>query len=425
MQRKQQFCNWLLCIISHAAMAALAIATVCALTLVLTHSAQAQTFQVIHNFTGADGAVPEADLTLDAAGNLYGTTSAGGGGQGTVFQLKHWQRNWLLNNLVVFNGNNGAYPYGGVVFGPDGALYGTAGGGPGGYGVIYRLTPPATACKTALCPWVETILYEFAGGSDGASPTGKLTFDHAGNIYGTTYFGGAFGEGTVFALTPSHGVWTHSVLYSFAGGDDGQNPYSSSGVVFDDVGNLYGTTSAGGTGCGGIGCGTVYQLTRAGSGWKENLLYSFQGGTDGDSPWGVGVIFDQSGNLCGATSENGAGGAGTVYELTPTGGSWTFALIYSLGDGLGAVGPRASLTMDATGNLYGTTVYYGAYDFGSVFKLTHSDSGWTYTSLYDFTAGSDGGEPTSAVAMDASGNLYGMTYTGGTGGYGVVWEITP
>src|SRR5271166_1949839 len=248
-------------------------------------------------------------------------------------------------------------------------------------------------------------------------------------LYGTTAYGGGGsgcggnnGCGTVYKLTPSNGGWTESVLYSFQGGSDGAFPYA--GVIFDQAGNLYGTTAyGGGSGCAGNGCGTVFQLTSSGSGWVENTLYSFQGGNDGASPFG-GLIFDQSGNLYGSTaytSSFGVGG-GTVFELSPSGSNWIHTVLYSFS---GGAGPYDTLTIDA-GNLYGTTNRDGAYGYGSVFKLTHSGGGWTYTSLHDFTAGSDGGYVYGGVILDSSGNLYGTTQYGGSGGdTGVVWEITP
>jgi uncharacterized repeat protein (TIGR03803 family) len=326
-----------------------------------------------------------------------------------------------LNNLFTFNGTDGNVPESGVVFGPDGALYGTTTyGGSGGVGVVYSLRPAATACKTALCPWTETVLYQFTGGNDGGGPSG-LTCDYAGNLYGTTPGGGAFGGGTVFKLTPSNGGWTESVLYSFSGGNDGAEP--DSGVILDQAGNLYGTTFAGGTGHGSgcyyQGCGTVYQLTPSGSGWKENTLYAFQGGADGYGPAG-GLIFDRSGSLYGTTTNGGGGGDGTVFELSPAGGgSWTFTLLY------GEVGSSASLTMDGAGSLYGTiTGFWVDGDYGSVFKLTPSGGGWIYTTLHYF-GGNSGENPFGGVALDANGNLYGTTSGGGAYDNGVVWEITP
>ena len=426
MQSRQQFCSLISRIISRTAVAALTVTILFALVVAATPAAQAQTFKVIHTFTGPDGADAFAGVTLDAAGNLYGTTSEkseSGGGPGTVFELKPSHGNWVLNNLFTFNGNDGYEPWSGVVFGPDGALYGTTFTGGSGSGVVYSLRPAATACKTALCPWTETVLYQFNGGGDGADPAyGNLTFDRAGNLYGTTPYGGnsPCGWGLVFGLTPSNGGWTESVLYSFCGGNDGEFPFS--GVILDEAGNLYGTTVLSGDGGCGEGCwGTVYQLTPPGAGWKENTLYTFQDGTDGAEPYG-GLIFDASGNLYGTTLLGGSGYGGTVFELSPAGGSWTFAVVYAF---IGSGGPYSSLAMDGTGSLYGTTYLDGAYGQGNVFKLTPSSGGWTYASLYDFTGGNDGAYPMGSPVLDKNGNIYGTTSAGGANGKGVVFEITP
>jgi uncharacterized repeat protein (TIGR03803 family) len=354
--------------------AALAIAIVFAL-MVVTQSAQAQTFTLLHTFTGPDGADPAAGLAMDRAGRLYGTTVYGGGGPGLgiVFQLSRKGTGWIFNHLYTFNGNatnDGARPFAGLTIGPDGSFYGTTHEGGGacsltnhGCGTVYNLKPPASACKTALCPWAETVIYRFAGGSDGAAPGyGNLVFDQAGNIYGTTTKGGV-GGGTVFELTPSNDGWTESVLYGFRGGDDGGVPWGA--LVLDKGGNLYGTTyNGGGKACSGEGCGTVFELTPSGSGWTETILYSFQGGSDGGFPY-AGLVFDQSGNLYGATLYDGSGQGGTVFELTPSNGTWAFNLLYSLSS---FQGPYNSLVFDAAGNLYGTA----AQDDGAglVFELT-------------------------------------------------------
>ncbi|MGA2372798.1 MAG: choice-of-anchor tandem repeat GloVer-containing protein [Candidatus Korobacteraceae bacterium] len=217
-------------------------------------------------------------------------------------------------------------------------------------------------------------------------------------------------------MTHSGGGWTETVLYSAQPGEDGNNPLG--GVVFDRSGNLYGVFWEGGL----CDVGAVYQLSPLGSSWTEQTLYGFPcSGDDGLYPTG-GLIIDQSGNLYGTTLESGSSGGGTVFELTPANGGWTFNTQYSF---LGNVGPEAKLIMDAAGNLYGTTYYDGAYGAGSVFKLTPSNGGWTYTSLHDFSAGSDGALPVSNVVFDANGDLYGTASYGGGYGHGVVWEITP
>jgi len=404
---------------------AFALELVCALVIVTVLSAQAQTFTVIHNFTGGgDGFYPKAGVTLDQAGNLYGTADGFESyGYGTVYKLTHQGSNWSLNPLYEFTGGrDGANPEARVIFGPNGTLYGTTyAGGTYNGGTVFSLRPYPTVCKTALCPWAETVLYPFSRGADGYYPSpADLIFDQAGNIYGTTI--APSGDGVVYELTPSGGGWTESVLHSFSGSPDGAGPYG--GVIRDNAGNLYGTTESGGT---GSGQGTVFELTYStGSGWSESILYSFQGGSDGGVPL-VGLIFDPLGNLYGATSDGGSGGGGTVFKLTPFGGSWTFSLVYSFTGNL--CGPGGKLVMDGAGSLYGTTACDGAYNEGSIFELTPSNGAWTYRSLHDFCAGgypcSDGRFPLGNVVFDTSGNLYGTAEQGGTDDGGVVWEITP
>ncbi len=397
-----------------------------ALSISWTQAAQAQTYSVLHTFTdGQDGAFPEASLSMDVAGNLYGTALLGGTSYGTVYRLKRKGSNWIVNPLYSFaGGSDGAYPRARVVFGPDGGLYGTtsAGGGSelcsGGCGTVFTVRTSATACTAALCPWTETVLYRFVGSADGANPYGDLVFDQAGNIYGTTFRGGSNGMGTVYELTPSANGWTQNILHTFSGSD---GAYPVAGVIFDNLGNLYGTTTEGGPSNGG----TVFRLTPSGSGWTESVLYAFQDGADG-STIGAGLMLDPSGNLYGASQYGGLGGGGTVFKLTASSGKWAYSLVYSFTGGhSSACGPSGTLVMDGAGSIYGTTVCDGAEDFGDVFKLTPLGGGWTYTSLHDFTGGSDGASPYCGVVFDASANIYGTAVGGGSMGAGVVWEITP
>ncbi len=403
-------------------------------------AAQGQTFTVIHKFTGSDGANPYAGLTIDRGGNLYGTTQYGGhlsstcpGGCGTIFRMAQRGSGWLLSELYEFTAGPEGYPQARVVFGPDGTLYGTASGfggyGDNGPGAVFNLRPPATVCKSVSCPWTETVLFQFVYGGTGFFPLGDLTFDAAGNIYGTTQYGGLTqycsggGCGVAYELTQSGGVWTESILHAFTSGADGA--YPNSGVIFDQAGNLYGTAPQDDY---QTTDGLVYELSPSSSGWTQNALYYFQAGSDGAYPY-AGLIFDSAGNLYG-TTRNGPDHGGTVFELTPAEDNWDYDEVYGL-PGDGCCGPYGTLVMDATGNLYGATLTAGAYGQGNVFKLTPSDGGWTYTDLHDFTGQSDGGQPYGNLVLDANGNIYGTTYAGGNFecqgdfGCGVVFEITP
>jgi uncharacterized repeat protein (TIGR03803 family) len=414
----------------------------------ITQSALAQTYTVLHSFTGApDGANPVVGLTVDKCGNLYGTTWFGGNtggncgpmGCGTVFRLRRSGSGWTFASLYKFSRPDGLGPQGRVAFGPDGTLYGTTANGQGdscSCGNVFNLKPSPTRPQTPLIPWVETVIHQFsASPGEGIDPTGDLAFDPAGNLYGTTvaggywnHCGGGIGCGTVYELTPSAGAWTENVIYTLKGGTDGT--YPSDGVVLDSSGNLY-VTSSEGHYDDNAQWGAIFELSPSGSGWTETTLYDFQNGA-GIFPQG-GLIRDTAGNLYGATpATGGSGGGGTVYQLTLSNGGWSFQNLYTLTGGSGRSGPFGKLLMDAAGNLYGTTHGEDAYNKGSVFKLTPGNGGWTLTSLHDFTGGSDGANPEDGLVMDANGNLYGTTYVGGTASAncqeyqcGVVFEITP
>ncbi|MGA2373790.1 MAG: choice-of-anchor tandem repeat GloVer-containing protein [Candidatus Korobacteraceae bacterium] len=384
---------------------------------------------VLHLFNGRpDGREPIAGVTMDAAGNLYGTTYYGGANDvGLVYKLAHRGSGWVLSPLYSFQQGQGAggfAPIGGVTFGSDGNLYGTTSrGGQNDVGTVYKLSPPATVCKSVLCPWTETPLYQFTDGADGGYPEGTLIFDSAGNLYGTATAGGTGDNGVVFKLTHSGSGWTESVLHSFTGSPDGSGPLSA--VTFDNSGNLYGTTLEGGT----ADDGTVYQLTPSGSGWTEEVIYAFQGSNDGAFPY-AGVVLDPEGNLYGATFYDGAYNGGAVFELMPSNGNWIFSVLYSpdVEDG----GAAGTLARSSNGTLYGTLFSGGGqncsgYGCGSVFQLSPSNGGWEYTSLYNLNNlndGGDGGNPEGQLIFDSAGNLYGTT-TGALGGDGFVFEVTP
>jgi len=414
MIRRNPVCS-LSCLRLAAVVAAQVILLLLAVSAVPT--AHAQTYAILHNFDYCpDGSLPTSTLIFDRAGNLYGTTEeggrncGGGGDDGVVFQLKHKGDGWLLNPLHWFTagagGDDGAIPldYGGLTIGPDGAIYGstneggiTGCGGTCSLGTIFRLQPPPTACTAALCPWTMTLLYKFPGGDNGAFPQSGVIFDAAGNLYGTTQFG------TAYEASPAQGGWTEQGIYNVGG-------ELQAGFVMDSAGNLY-----------TAGNNQVMQFMPFEGGWIKNILYIFSGDDNGTAPAG-GVIFDSAGNLYGSTTHGGTLGGGTIFELSPSGGGWTLSTLCNLA---GNGGPQSSLTMDAAGNLYGTTEYDGHFGGGSVFEATPNGNNWTCTDLHSFQQEGNGVAPLGGVTLDAGGNLYGTTSEGGSHGSGTIWEITP
>jgi len=322
----------------------------------------------IHAFAGGtDGLEPGAGLTPDGAGNLYGTTAGGGG-----------------------TGCQGS-----------------------GWGTVFEVAPDGT----------ETVLYSFTGGSDGYDPEGQLIFDSAGNLYGATAAGGSADAGTVFKLAPDG---TETVLYAFQNGTDGAVPQGN--LAIDSGNNLYGTTDYGGNtpGCGGRGCGTVFKVTPGG---QENVLYTFQGLSDGEIPTG-GVIADNNGNLYGTALGGGnACDCGVVFKIAAGG---TESVLYTFRGGRDGMLPVGPLVANNAGDLYGVTEYGGGSGDGNgtVFRIAPNG---TEKVLYAFRSGDDGAVPYAGLVMDAKGNLYGTTYFGGgtrcgkTGhiGCGTVFKVKP
>jgi len=393
-----------------------AIAMIFTFTLFVT-AASAGTLRVLHTFVGTDGASP-LGVVFGPDGKLYGVAVLGGSaGIGTAFQLTPVDGHWTTKILLDF-GNGGAqgiYPNGGLILDSAGNLYGTTeliGGGTGG---VFELSP------TADGPWTETILYALAS-SEGLYPQAGLVFDSAGNLYTATTDDGANGDGTAFELTLIGGVWTETRIHYFDG-TDGSSLKST--PILDARGNLYGTAFSGG----GFGFGTVWELTsRMGGGSSEKTLYSFTGAGDGAGPnMPSGLARDSSGNLYGTTQSGGAHGDGTVFELSPrAGGTWSLTVLHSFNGGDGS-GAQSGLIFDAAGNLYGETFSGGADNDGVVFKLTPPPTrsgAWTETVLYSFH-GTDGNGPQFGLVLDTAGHLYGTTYYGGASNDGIVFEITP
>jgi uncharacterized repeat protein (TIGR03803 family) len=328
--------------------------------------------------------------------------------------------------------NDGIQPTG-LVADAAGNLYGTTdAGGAANAGLVYELSPPPQPGGS----WTFAVLYTFQGGLDGDSPLGALVLDSTGNLYGTTLAGGGSpnchdGCGTVFELSPPAqpgGMWTESVLYAFQGSPtDGADPVS--GVVFSiQKGNLYGTTREGGSGtCASDGCGTVFQLTPSANGsWTETVLYSFQGGTDGSDPFG-GVIPDYVGNLYGTTVSGGDSDGGTIFELVrpfqPT-GAWTEQVYAFPSNGKEGLNPSGGLT-GYKRLLYGTTTNGGTQGFGTAFQVALVNGIPTVTVLHNFGCG-DCTRPGATMVVDSAGNLYGTTGSGGCEGCdGTVFRLQP
>jgi uncharacterized repeat protein (TIGR03803 family) len=381
---------------------------------------------VLYNFTGSpDGANPTS-LTADGKGNFYGTTNSGGLGYGTVFELSpNGVGSWNETVLYSFTGGaDGREPISYVILDSVGNIYGTAyEGGANGYGVVFELSPVGAS-------WMETVLYSFAGGAGGAYPGTGLVMDPVGNLYGTTVNGSPGGTAIVFELSPSGGYWTEQVIYTIA------PPLLvslSNGLTMDPAGNIFGTTNS-----------TVFELSPDGLGaWNPTVIHTFCGPKDGCYPAGT-LVFDQAGNLYGTTEVGGRGkgekvghggklpGYGTVYELSPGESGWTEEILYLFKGGEDGGYPSSGVVLDAAGNIYGTTELGGYYYYdGAVFELVAPSGKAKYkeTILWSFDGGADGLAPCCNLILDSAGNLYGTdgnyNVFKGTYGYGIVFEVTP
>jgi uncharacterized repeat protein (TIGR03803 family) len=375
-------------------------------TLVSIDNAQAaQSESVLYYFCSqnncSDGASPISGLISDASGNLYGTAYSGGGncGCGVVFKIAPDGTETVL--YTFGGGAHGAFPIGSLIMDKKGNLYGVADGGTNKDGIIFEISPNGT----------QSVLYTFVGGSDGANPSGALIADKKGNLYGMTTAGGAHSDGTVFKLTPSG---SETVLYSFAGGSDGIDPVGS--LIADKNGNFFGATGFGGPN----GEGTVFKLATNGT---ESVLYAFTGGADGGQPY-AGVVADKAGNLYGTTYYGGIGGfSGVVYKVAPNGTETVLHAFCSLENCDDGYLPEAGLIIDKKGNLYGTTSQGGGFNpggDGTVFKVSPSGKE-TVLHAFDFQAG-DGVFPNTALLL-ANGYFYGATTNGGADSVGTVYKL--
>jgi uncharacterized repeat protein (TIGR03803 family) len=397
--------------------------TVGFLAMLMAVSASAQQ-KTIFRFNPTTGFQPANSLISDGEGHLYGVTSIGGNrscfykGCGLVFELSSGTGNtWTEKIIYPFVGgsSDGAIPLTDLIFDGKGNLYGAT----ANPSSVYELTPNANG------KWTERVLYLFPN-QEGYDPGSRLAFDSKGNIYGTLRRGGV-SDGEVFELTPqSNGTWKESVLYGFTGSNgDGNTPYG--GVVLDAKGNIFGTTQIGGA----SNYGTVYRLSPNGSGgFTETILYNFTGQGDGGYP-AAPLTMDAAGNLYGTTSLSNVDTHSTVFELSPTGTRWKETILYTFAGASDGSYP-SGVVFDAQGNLYGTTQNGGSGcnspGCGTVFKLKPQSSGlWQETIVHQFESSDDGSVSMGNILIDNStGHAYGTTqFGGGRNGYGTVFQVGP
>lgn len=415
--------------------------TLAFVVLSLALAAQAQTETLQFSFGDNSGGWGPETVWADGSGNFYGT---GNVGSGMVYKLYMSSGVWKETAIHFFGGTaDGWGPSASLIFDGQGNVYGSTlfgGKSPncpstGCSGVVFELSPTDTKA------WKVTVLHTFTGGASGQSPMG-LVFDSAGNIFGMTQTGGNMagvcandsGCGTVFRLSPkTGGGWQFSTIHTF-NGSDGLLPQGN--LLIDAAGNLYGSTSWGGNSkyCTEFdlgGCGTVFRLTPTGKGgYGFSGLHHFSETNDGASP-STQLVLDAAGNLYGGNSLGGKSNPwGVVWELSPTtSGPWTFTALYNFTTTTDGQSIDGGLTMDSAGNLYGTSPGGGTdsnCNCGTIFKLSPGSSGWTIDLLHSFAGGlTDGIVPVGNLVVDSSGNVYGITGEGGAYSGGAFYEITP
>jgi uncharacterized repeat protein (TIGR03803 family) len=390
--------------------------------IMLQVTAWASTETVAWNFGGSgDGTAPTGNLIADSAGNLYGVTESGGAhNMGTVFELSPKSGGgWTEAVLYSFGSQNGdgSQPSSGLVMDSKGNLYGTTEFGTANdTGTVFELSPASGG------GWTETVLHTFGpnGKGDGNYPASDLALDAEGNLFGTTFGGGATGQGTLYEMSPSSSGWTETILHSFGSSrKDGSNP--ETGVLIGKIqSHLYGSTLYGDAG--------IYRLWFINGHWVEKTIHYFDSSINGGEQTGGNLVIDSHLNIFGASNNAGANMTGSVWEMVDHGNqARTFSLLYSFGaDGSGdGTHPQSGVIVGANGTIYGTTGFGGTNGNGIVFALTKSNNQWQETILYQFTGGSDGGAPVGQLIQDKQGNLYGVALRGGTNGGGVVFEVTP
>jgi len=393
-----------------------------AVVFALALTAWASTEKVLWNFGGGnDGSGPWSDYFIsDAKGNLYAATAAGGTYSAGTVFMLSPAGKETI--LYEFTGSNGdgSGPHGRLAFDAKGNIYGTTQGG----GANGTGTVYELSRKKGG-GWTEKVIYTFsASGTDGTAPSAGMTIAADGTMYSTTPDGGALGAGTVFSLKKTSKGWKQAVIHSLNGSSDGGYPYE--GLMMDTAGNLYGAAPTGGPG----GQGVIYRLSHTKQGWVDTVLYGFTGQNgDGSGLYWIDLISDKLGNIYGATSFGGTNTTGTVWELvySKSKKSYSESILYEFGASGSGDGnnPYGGLAMDSKGNLYGTTLNGGPSNIGTSYKLAKHGKTWKETILHSFVGGNDGNQPTGNPYMDAKGRLYGMTQTGGTSNLGIVYRITP
>jgi uncharacterized repeat protein (TIGR03803 family) len=390
------------------------------IALLASTASAANTTKLIYSFAGSgDGEYTDTELVMDPSGNLYGTSVLGGTfSSGTVFEITAAGAHLVLYNFT--GGPDGAQPYKGVTLDTQGNLYGTA--VTGGSGSCEGGCGVVYKLTKSGSSWTQSVLHSFTGGSDGSGPGSPVAFDTKGNLYGTTPTGGKNGLGVVYELTPGGGSWTLTVVHTFTGVTDGSGG-SAGRLLIDSLGNLYGVCTVGGAN----GFGNVYEISPSQGKWTFKTLYTFKDQPDGASPYG-GVVSDKSGNLYGTTYYAGANDFGTVYKIAHSGSTWTESVLYSFKGGMDGASPISSLVADSSGNFYGTTSEGGASSCGCgvIFKLTKSStSKWTESVVYRFPGTPSPGFAYNGMINGLGTNFYGATVHGGTDNDGAVYEFTP